>query len=845
MHFVTGSRDDAVARGELSLVDVADSVLVSVCPSLPYVAVDGFPKCLPHFILEGVYARVLVPRVDVLTYEMGVSSLAIEAFTKIEAHLKTLNARQEFSFAVASYSEFIMRLTELPLDGALELAPDEVVSNEILLMPDPDEYWPGDITFEDLTDSVGRLSPFGNLALLLGPRTLTESRTMRPRADGSVSRFASVFVPIQKAARSLDGLDKAPDPPGDGSTVLQEPADKPDVLGAVGNWLKTNCLPYELEVPLVTERIARHQVLLIKQYASDKGESVIRARFDSFIAVFPHLYRVLKGNIVTIQLEFARALAAKLVPDTKLDSVASYHALEAAASKLTYILDAGAGDATFTVRERVAAILAAFDAAQSRANSASSAAASAPVAVSASSSDASGLDLYGCGAKAFDKSRVKELERFLSLHQNALLAKLNTVENDEFDKSPLEAKDASRVLRIAFRAKLVPVWQFLLRPGADSNAELFTTLDTYRISLPRYLAEAVSMSEDGTFAPRAKGFELNDAFVKQIRALDFVGLDLYNETYGKLRNHKDKTQRHRLKWPDEVFGSVEALRHVRDNGDRIFAALGYPRKSKHGFYGKVNRLFVFLDDYAPAGSSPEDSLIECYQNIMLSAQTLARQAMVSGPSFEFPAFGGQHDEWVGKLEKLEAAADNWRGRADLEAAPKSVSYAMDASKTRRAASPSPARSDDARLGGASGYSDDSFARVVRSVSPSRSAMDMPLAAARDAPKSAVKVKVEVGSRARDVFMNASVLRITLPKSVQFGGGTQTFEWKVPDVKKYLKEHEGTDAKCLPCAVVRFADRVKFCTVAGAPGHESATSKCHTFKSQPWIALSKEAYCKRL
>ena len=340
MHFVTGSRDDAVARGELSLVDVADSVLVSVCPSLPYVAVDGFPKCLPHFILEGVYARVLVPRVDVLTYEMGVSSLAIEAFTKIEAHLKTLNARQEFSFAVASYSEFIMRLTELPLDGALELAPDEVVSNEILLMPDPDEYWPGDITFEDLTDSVGRLSPFGNLALLLGPRTLTESRTMRPRADGSVSRFASVFVPIQKAARSLDGLDKAPDPPGDGSTVLQEPADKPDVLGAVGNWLKTNCLPYELEVPLVTERIARHQVLLIKQYASDKGESVIRARFDSFIAVFPHLYRVLKGNIVTIQLEFARALAAKLVPDTKLDSVAAYHALETAASKLTYILDA-------------------------------------------------------------------------------------------------------------------------------------------------------------------------------------------------------------------------------------------------------------------------------------------------------------------------------------------------------------------------------------------------------------------------------------------------------------------------------------------------------------------------
>ena len=95
-------------------------------------------------------------------------------------------------------------------------------------------------------------------------------------------------------------------------------------------------------------------------------------------------------------------------------------------------------------------------------------------------------------------------------------------------------------------------------------------------------------------------------------------------------------------------------------------------------------------------------------------------------------------------------------------------------------------------------------------------------------------------------MDASVLRITFQRRFPAdASGSSTFQWSIKDIRQHLKESEGTDAKCFPCAVVRLADRHTFCNCAGSPGHESPTSRCHSFKSQPWKALSDPRFCKRV
>ena len=71
-----------------------------------------------------------------------------------------------------------------------------------------------------------------------------------------------------------------------------------------------------------------------------------------------------------------------------------------------------------------------------------------------------------------------------------------------------------------------------------------------------------------------------------------------------------------------------------------------------------------------------------------------------------------------------------------------------------------------------------------------------------------------------------------------------WDFKAGKCRRWLKENEGTDSKCLACAVCRHPNRHAFCTEFGTPGHESASSSAHTFVTKPWEEFFKPEYSSR-
>ena len=60
MDFTAAGAQDATARGEFAYVNCADTLLAQIVPTLPFSTVVGVgDKCLPHFIVEAIYARLL------------------------------------------------------------------------------------------------------------------------------------------------------------------------------------------------------------------------------------------------------------------------------------------------------------------------------------------------------------------------------------------------------------------------------------------------------------------------------------------------------------------------------------------------------------------------------------------------------------------------------------------------------------------------------------------------------------------------------------------------------------------------------------------------------------------
>ena len=803
MDFVVGNAN-APARGNLALVNCEGSVLAEVVDNIVYNTHNAHTKCLPLHMLESIYARVVVLGDDALADEFGVSMLSPALIVRVEAMLKQLNTRGVFSFNTCSHTEYIRRLLEVPTPSLITCNQADLVECE--LSAANNKWWADAIPLSDLVSVSNdrRLVPYADLAALLGPRNLAASRQLV-----ASNRYAVIFKQLQSVARTFDSLDDAPG--NQGGDFLSKPPDATEVLEAIGAFLEQVALPVQLLAQLHTQRDARLDIRFREEYAlkgtAASKNQVIRQRLGTLLLNYPALTKVLGSNDVSTQLELVSLLMTKM--DIDGDGVSGYHILDAKVAALLYVLDVGDDAVALTSTQKVEKIVAAHDAVADRKRAAPRATdGAASVVVGAASSSDHGV---GAGAAAFKTANADAMEKFLTLHAAAMVTKLSTPERNLSD-SPLSSGDSSRILRVVFRSKLVPFWQFGLRPESTFSAPVFELINPYRTGLDKYLSESVVQDDDGNIPKRAGGFSLSKHFLADFRALRWEKLDMYNELRAAVLEKKEPGGGHRLAWPADVFRSGEALRHVKELGDKLFAAIGYPVRSRRSFYGKIGRLQKFLDDHCPRDANPAPKLFECYEDIIRSAAVLARHAMAAGPDFAFPEFGSDDDLWVASLASLEAAADALRGQDDLRPASRGLvarsgrAVAFDSDTPNRHSSPSPARSVDLSFSPSSGGS-----------------------------------KITVGDRAADVYIDAATLRIT------FRGKdtTSTYEWKVPEVKRIVKRSEGTDAKCLSCAVVRTANRCEFCSSPGAPGHESETSSCHTFKGEPWNVLAKLPYSRRL
>ena len=837
MQFAIGDANNAAARGEHSPVDIHGSVLATCCPDIPCFTANGHAKCVAMRMLEGIYARICGLKADAQLEHFGPSTLDLAHINNIEQILRQLATTSQFSLDVTSLPCFVMRLTNLPRNNAFDVGMANLIDNEAHNAAAAHAIWCDTINLKDLVDERGLLGPYADLALLVGSRNLAQSRLLAAPPP----RYASAMVLLLTNVREHDAMEPDNQVPGQG-VFLPIPADQAELLEGVGSYLAASALPLELFDLLDSPRDARVELRLRGLYATGKTSEVIRQRFANMISCFKGLNRVLRDNTVPTQLEYASMLADKLI-ETKLDSVAAYARLEREVNKFTYTLDVGAGDAALTIGDRVLSIINGFEQSESRASSAGAAAPAGASRGRGQSFDPLDATPAGSGAACFSSMNKEAMNRYINLHMAPLLAKLNTVEPD-FTDSPLASRDASRIIRAGFQLRSLPLWQFLLRPDSKFTADIFTQLDPYRAGLAKFLGEtAVYDFTTGDIPERGGDYELNAHFQKGFLDLKWDELDWYNGLVLHVMQAKDASAvLTHLRWPHEVFSDANAVRLVKEMGDKLFAAIGYKAKSSSGFWGKVGKIQKFLDDDCPSNCHPSTKLFKVFRGIMKGARIYAQSAMRAGPDFPFPEFGPVYDTWCETLKLLTKAANEYRGRSDLEPEETSrhssgktrVSFGDD----RRS---SPARSDrSAGSGDSYGYD------ISNSVLP-HATVDKPMgrhsssssgrssAGQQRGGLSRGSTPISVGSRASDVFLDAATLRITFGRP----DGTSrrvTVQWQVKDIKKVLKKTEGTDAKCLACAVVRAPIRHAYCNQAGAPGHESDKSAMHSFTGEPWSQL---------
>ena len=810
-------------RGAESYVKCTDALLARVVPTLEFELAANGDKLLPLHQLEAIYAGRLKPDgAAVKQKHFGRVSIDPRKFEEVEKELRALASQRSFDVSPCSISAYISRVATAHLsDAATLLRSDQLVPNQAPTGRGSSTFdfiWAESISVGSLCSADGTLGPWAALANLVGQRNAWSDRSL----DGQ-NRLSAVIKALDTTVRRIEDLPrpKAPAPAdGDGGGAaaaghfLPSCDDDDEVLDGIGHYLDTTAMPAALFALIADRRDARLELRLRASYATSPS-GVIRERFASFVTCFTHLHKIVDGLQIAEMLSNCELMASRL-SSPPLTSVASYYALERIVSTLTYALDSDGGAAVSSPYDRVLRIITLGEQAAARAS-----ASARPASAGAAASDDTGggdRDNKGTGAKCFESMHSDALRDFVAANANELNARLTTPESGMVD-SPIDSGDAVRVLRIVFGFRKVAFWQFLLRPKSASTIDIFKTIDPFRDELGLYLSKRLVQKPDGRVAECDQGFKLDAGFLKNVRLLNWSGLDFYGGLRGAVEAHREDSDTYvHARWPDEVFSSADRVRLLKEDGDQLFHSLGFKRKDPNGWWGKMARIQDFLDNECPRGCEPEDELYRAFKEIISDAERMAQRAMESGPTAPFPDFGNAKGSWDGIIHELTNAATSERGRRKLKAKARSV----DTRRARR--SPSPAAHYD---------SDDDATVVAVSAAP-------PAAPPAAAPKATRVLKDGTGKLGGHVFKcNAAVLQMSFVK--KDGTISQKYEWKVPDIKKVLQDTEGTDAKCFACAVYRLSNRYEYCPVAGTPGHEHMNSKCHTFKGEPWKILATKKY----
>ena len=819
MDFVnTAHRNTPANRMPSSLVNVTSSVLLELVPALPVVAAPNGDKHLSLAALTAIYARRLIPVAVPVVYdtEVGAASVDPRKFGQLDEAVRALKLAGTFSAEPSTLAAFVARLAlaNLPPAVCLLNATDLVANQAHRANTHANLHWSDSITFGQLKGADGQLKPYADFVNLVGDHIGTAERVL----DGK-NRWSTIFKLMDTHVRDHEGLPPAAAPADAAAAADGAAADPPflptspddgEILDGIGQWLDYSALPSSLFALATDRRDARRELRHRIKY-EESPALVIRERYNSFISCFPHLFKILNGLGIAEMTNTAELIAARLQAPP-LTSVATYHSLERTVASLTYALDSGGGAALLSPNERANRVIELGEQARTRGSAAASTVVMANSSSTASAAAAS-TDVRGAGAKCFESMHGAALSAFVAEFSNELHAALNAVDATT-GVSALGSAESTRVLAIVMKARRVPYWQFVLREKSSCPLDIFKTIDPFRDDFLKYLSERVSVNASGAITHAMEGFTLDADFVTKLRSCQWDKIDFYGNLRGKIDQHKD--QKHvPVKWPDGVFVSGDRVRLLKEDGDKLFNALGYRKKHADGWWGKLETLQVFLDDGCPPGCFPEIELARAFQHIIEDAQRAAQRAMNSGPDASFPDFGTADGTWTGILVRLTAAADAERGRALLRRETRSSRYDDGAVAAARARSPSPT------------VTYDLDADALPSAAPAPKKVRM-------SAGSTVTIRDGTGSLAHLVKkFNASSIEMQFE---QKDGSVSPNVWAFPhaEVKKAVRKTEGTDAKCMVCACVKSDhNRHKYCNMASNTGHESRNAAMHTFVGQPW------------
>ena len=899
-------------RGSENLVRLLDgSSLMATLTDAPFKAdpTDATTTTLPMHFLEGLYSRVAVPDATVAPADLriGTHCISVAWLCKTELALKANNV----SFESCDTAIFIRRLAAAAASAG---SGDYAITAADFTATEPfrgdegdDDTWPSDVSIASLADISGRLSVFGDLCLLLGPRS---TRDVRRLSIEPMSLFASTMVALGSAVCAADdGLTRPQATPGvpavpavagvpaqyapvagrgrgRGRGALIAPAQpfvpavpavpaRPfpstdideDVRLGIADWLRNYSMPIELTAVPSNRREVRLELQARAHFADEgKREGVIRQRFTQLLTCLPHVAKVVAGANLMAQLETVKRMALSML-DTTFDvkQVAAFRALDDVVGKYIYVLGEDGGHG-LEVSARAAKVIEAHtDAAQRRR---AAPAASGDGAAGAASSAASGASVgsyvggSGKSTPAFSKTAIGSLNEFIRDNETAFVDALR--KPDATGVCALDGGgDSKRILAQALKPRWgVAYLQFVPSEISAPNAPMFELVAPHRHMRYEYLSNKVFANVDGSLDDDLEGDLLNHAFVDKFLDGDsWENINWYDNLVGVAKRTRGTVDRIPIdeRWPEGVFSCEKALSNLVVPLDQLFSAIGYRARSRTGVMNALERLVEYLNKHDHVDDQPGPVLFNIFQEFMRNANGFYISAKRSMANAQFPVFRTDSPSWIKRLDDLKRSAQDEAQTRKRKGMIANASAWASAPPAKMAAayhtfadrSPGSAFASSPFAGAIAAGNVDGSRKRDRSPSTSSfgSVPDQlqlsPPAASPGAPKQTASpwggTKAVGEWKARVLVNNASLLRISFPSRK---GEDMSWDFKAGKCRKWLRDNEGTDAKCLPCAVCRHPNRHAFCPESCAAGHESATSAAHTFITKPWEEFQKPEYSSR-
>ena len=780
---------------------------------------DPATSCVPHWLLEGLLARVAVFDAAARARVWATSSLSCAALGRLHDVL----VHSEFDFSVVTFAELVYRLNSWvrPTDaaelGRLSVAagadvfahsalPAAAQNDDVNTQVLRSMTW-GD--FVDGTEISTRL--YGDLSLL------TQGRYSHALRTDNNAYFKRAFARLSRHAERAAAVCEKPDD--------RDTEDRVDDLpSSICEYVLATSLPWQLvTVAVGVSSFVAQDFAAREAVRASALLPVITRRWPTFILHFPTLQAVVAGTDAAEAISQLQVLGSALTGT--ISSVAQFMALELAASRLVFVLEENTPDGvvrSLSTAQRVAAFVAAT---RSHTGAATMTTMTSPTPASGGGSSS--------GHGAFSKGNQQHLLAWRnSAHFNSVAANLQPA---------LDSDDSVRVIRRLFKQRDLVLYQYVMAEKTPvTDVPLLTAIEPHKAALGRCIAQYIVMPKhapasvlDSASGPdslldsvseRRRKWRLSDNALKLLREGKFDEIDYYTELVVSLEDcdagGQGKSAVPRLSWPDAVCEDKVAVESVRNLGNDLFTAIGFADNDKLGFFGIFNEVYLMLSGATP-GTLPGSLMAKLVKEQLSEAAQRMRTALSHSAAHPFPVFSKPTDVFFAELGQM------YNTRALLTAACEAGLVSPTTAAKRPAADadgsapnkgPRPANKGKGKGAGADGRG-----KGKGKGNGGRGGGGRNGTRKDDGPKvAATDTSVTIGKRANHVSIDSQHMVIQITPRARL-------KWdihKMNEIYDSLGEDKATI--CRPCSALRSAHRLEFCCHATDTNHLTHDAPAHTF-----------------